>query len=74
MILNACFNKALQRFNVEPQRSANLDRGDIPQPGLPVHCVNIQAEKPGGLLDFQEPLTDITIGYRRSTGSHVHLL
>ena len=55
------FNEALQRFQIEPQRSTNLDARDLPQPGLSVNGVYFETEVLGGLPDVQEPPTDAFI-------------
>ena len=55
------FNEALQRFQIEPQRSTNLDAGKLPQPGFLVDSVHFEAEVLGGLPDIQEPPTDDSI-------------
>ncbi|HLH42689.1 MAG TPA: hypothetical protein VKV74_06880 [Bryobacteraceae bacterium] len=55
------FNEALQRFQIEPQRSTNLDAGNLPQPGLSVNSVYFESQVLGGLPDIQEPPTDASI-------------
>lgn len=54
-------NEALQRSYVEPQRSTNLDAGNLPQPGLSVNGVYFESQVLGGLPDIQEPPTDAFI-------------
>ena len=51
-------DEAPQRFYVEPQRSTNLDAGNLPQPGLLVDSVHFEPQVLGGLPDIQEPPTD----------------
>jgi hypothetical protein len=55
------FNEALQRFQIEPQRSTNLDAGHLPQPGLSVNRVYFETQVLGSLPDIQEPPTDASI-------------
>src|ERR1035438_9977236 len=54
-------NEALQRFQIEPQRSTNLDTGKFPQPGLLIDGVHFEAKVLGRLPDIQEPPTDESI-------------
>jgi hypothetical protein len=54
-------NEALQRFQIEPQRSTNLDAGKLPQPGFLVDRVHFEAKVLGRLPDIQEPPTDESI-------------
>ena len=54
-------NKTLQRFHVEPQRSSHLDARKLPEPGLFVDGIHLEAQVLSSLPDVQEPLTDATI-------------
>src|ERR1039458_681535 len=63
-------DEALQRFHIEPQRSTNLDAGNLPQPGFLVDGVYFQSQVLGGLPDIQEPPTDSPI--RHCRGFHCH--
>ena len=55
------FNEALQRSYVEPQRSANLDAGQFPQPGFLVDRVHFEPQILSRFPDIQEPPTDVSI-------------
>ena len=55
------FNEALQRFEIESQRSTNLDAGNLPQPGLSIDRVYLESQVLGGLPHIQEPPTDASI-------------
>ena len=57
----ALFDEALQRFQIEPQSSTNLDAGKLPQPGFLIDRVHFEAEVLGRLPDIQEPPTDPSI-------------
>src|SRR5215471_3752603 len=63
-------NKSLQRFHVEPQRSSHLDARKLPEPGLFVNGIHLEAQVLSSLPDVQEPLTDATI--RHHGGSCCH--
>ena len=60
------FDEALQRFQVEPQCTTNLDAGKLPQPGFLIDGVYFEAEVLGCLPDIQEPPTDSSIRHRRA--------
>src|SRR5439155_8962817 len=49
---------ALQRLDIEPERTINLDGRKLPQPGFLVDRVHFQAKVTRSLLNVQEPLTD----------------
>jgi hypothetical protein len=55
------FNEALRRSHIEPQRSTNLDAGNLPQPGFSVNRVYFESQILGGLPDIQEPPTNDSI-------------
>lgn len=53
---------AIQRSDIELQRTTDLDAGDFPQPGLSVDCVHFEIEVLGSLPDIQAPYTAYFVG------------
>ena len=61
---------ALKRENVEAQCPTDLDRRDLPQPGLAVDGVHLEAEVLGGFPRIQEPLADYFITHQTRGCGH----
>ena len=53
---------AIQRSDIELQRTTDLEAGDFPQPGLSVDCVHFEIEVLGSLPDIQAPSTAYFVG------------
>ena len=65
-----CSMKRSNAFTSNRNARPTLTQGKLPQPGLLVDRVHLQAQVPGSLLDIQEPLTDDSIRTHFLFNSH----